>query len=378
MGFRFDIDSITPTSSGGGSSQIESLNITPTTSVQTITAPSGIDGYNPINVSAVTNSIDANIIAENIKKDISILGIIGSYEGSGGGSGVNAIDPSTYTHYFNFTKPYDEEAISKAQIIFASYNSTYSPNYTQIIASNAEIGIGISNFDMRYFSNLESAKFPKLKYIMGNIWWSGSTSYINSKITEVEYPELLSVWLLTDSLLGFCSALTSFTVPKLIRVDGNLLAIVRNCAALTSIKLPSLEYCLPQIAFDCAALKYVNAPKCRCLDGIIQLNVIYNCTALECLILGDISDINKYILDVNSRAYNNFTTFVFNVTQVPVLSDVAYIKYSSSRLPYFAPDGDGSIYVPDALVNDFKVATNWATLAEFIKPISEFVNTWEN
>lgn len=64
-----------------GGAVIDSLSITPTTSAQTITAPTGLDGYNPISVSAVTSSIDANIVAGNIKKDVSILGVTGSYEG---------------------------------------------------------------------------------------------------------------------------------------------------------------------------------------------------------------------------------------------------------------------------------------------------------
>ena len=64
---------------GGGSTPvIESLNVTPSTSAQTITAPSGIDGYSPINVNAVTSSIDANITAGNIKSGISILGVSGN------------------------------------------------------------------------------------------------------------------------------------------------------------------------------------------------------------------------------------------------------------------------------------------------------------
>ena len=42
------------------SPSITSLNVTPTTSAQTITAPAGTDGYSPVNVSAVTSSIDAN------------------------------------------------------------------------------------------------------------------------------------------------------------------------------------------------------------------------------------------------------------------------------------------------------------------------------
>ena len=63
---------------------ISSLNVTPTTSAQQITAPQGTDGYSPVNVSAVTSSIDANITAGNIKNGVTILGVTGSYQGSGG------------------------------------------------------------------------------------------------------------------------------------------------------------------------------------------------------------------------------------------------------------------------------------------------------
>lgn len=37
------------------------------------------------NAFEVTPSIDSNIQAENIKKDVTILGVTGTYEGSGGG-----------------------------------------------------------------------------------------------------------------------------------------------------------------------------------------------------------------------------------------------------------------------------------------------------
>lgn len=61
-----------------GEPNIESLNVTPSTSAQTITAPSGTDGYSPVNVSAVTSSIDANISSGNIKSGVSILGVTGT------------------------------------------------------------------------------------------------------------------------------------------------------------------------------------------------------------------------------------------------------------------------------------------------------------
>ena len=66
------------TISGGSSPVITSLNVTPTTSAQTITAPSGTDGYSPVNVAAVTSSIDNNIVAGNIVSGVSILGVNGS------------------------------------------------------------------------------------------------------------------------------------------------------------------------------------------------------------------------------------------------------------------------------------------------------------
>lgn len=58
---------------------------TPTTSEQIITPDTGYE-LASVTVGAVTSSIDSNIVAGNIKKNVSILGVTGTYEGSGGGS----------------------------------------------------------------------------------------------------------------------------------------------------------------------------------------------------------------------------------------------------------------------------------------------------
>lgn len=54
--------------------------VSPTTSSQSVTADSGYSGLGTVTVEAVTSSIDANIAAGNIKKDVSILGVTGSYD----------------------------------------------------------------------------------------------------------------------------------------------------------------------------------------------------------------------------------------------------------------------------------------------------------
>lgn len=56
--------------------------VEPTTEQQVITPDTGKDGFSKVTINAVTSSIDSNIVADNIKKDIAILGVTGTYEGN--------------------------------------------------------------------------------------------------------------------------------------------------------------------------------------------------------------------------------------------------------------------------------------------------------
>lgn len=73
-------DQVTVNVQGGSGCSLTTLNVTPSTTSQTIT-PSGVDGWDEVDVDAVTSSIDANIVAANIKNGVSILGVQGTLEG---------------------------------------------------------------------------------------------------------------------------------------------------------------------------------------------------------------------------------------------------------------------------------------------------------
>lgn len=76
---------------------VEELNVIPTTSTQNIHPETGVDGFSVVNVSAVTSSIDNNISAGNIKKDVQILGVTGTFEGGITPSGtLNVTQNGTY------------------------------------------------------------------------------------------------------------------------------------------------------------------------------------------------------------------------------------------------------------------------------------------
>lgn len=57
---------------------VDELNIQPMITAQEFTAEDAFHAFNPVKVAAVTADIDSNIVAGNIKKDVTILGVTGS------------------------------------------------------------------------------------------------------------------------------------------------------------------------------------------------------------------------------------------------------------------------------------------------------------
>ena len=67
----------------GSEPTLETLTVTPSTTAQTLTPPSGVDGFDEVSVNAVTAAIDSDIQAGNIKSGVEILGVTGTYTGEG-------------------------------------------------------------------------------------------------------------------------------------------------------------------------------------------------------------------------------------------------------------------------------------------------------
>lgn len=97
--------------SGGKPEQTKT--VTPKASAQTVTPDSGYT------LSSVTVEGDADLVADNIKSGVSIFGVAGSFEGSGGGSGGGA---ETCTVELMSYEPMESET----DILYTNANSVFT------------------------------------------------------------------------------------------------------------------------------------------------------------------------------------------------------------------------------------------------------------
>ena len=183
---------------------LQDKTITPTTTEQFITADEGYDGLGTVTVEAVTASIDENITAENIKKDVEILGVTGSYEGSGGGGG-NATLETTDTEF------------------------NYNDNYASLLTS-IEIPDGITSIGDSAFSNCSSLTSITIPDSVTSIG-IGAFGDCDS-LSLIIIPD--SVTSIGDSAFQYCASLTSITIPSSVTSIGY--TVFYECFSLSAIE----------------------------------------------------------------------------------------------------------------------------------------------
>lgn len=144
----------------GGSGTITSLNVTPTTSAQTITASGGVDGYSPVNVSAVTSSIDSNIQPENIRNGVTILGVRGIYSATP--SNFELLHQG-YSYYVEYTGKYEWADANDADV-----NDVEIRNVSEL--HNGDSSMALIAYNTGYA--VSNARNPKLysRNVWGNIY----------------------------------------------------------------------------------------------------------------------------------------------------------------------------------------------------------------
>lgn len=153
-----------------------------------------------------------------------------------------------------------------------------------------------------------------------------------------------------------CTALTDVDLPNVTEIFGNAF---RGCTALTEINLPSATTIGGASFFGCTALTTINVP----VADSIQDSAFQSCKALAYADL-------PCLTILRSASFSNciaLETLILRRT-----SGVVTMANANAISGTLIASGTGYVYVPKALVDSYKTATNWSTYAPLIRAIEDY------
>ena len=191
---------------------------------------------------------------------------------------------------------------------------------SQLTDASFPAATSIGNYAFYGCSRLTDASFPVATSIGDNAFQGCS------QLTDASFPAATSIRI---SAFQGCTQLTEVSFPAATSIGNNAF---NGCAQLTEVSIPAATSIGNNAFYGCAQLTEVSFPAVTS----ISIGAFGGCTRLTKLILG-------------------------NTETVATLSNTSAFQNAANAI----------IYVPDALVDSYKAANNWSTLADRIKGISE-------
>ena len=237
-----------------------------------------------------------------------------------------------------------------------------------LITSNVET-IKLNNFIGDYYGakiGKASFYFPKL-----TTWQGNTTSYFVSGDNGVIVDRLdcpLLDYVNCDSIFSNCTFGT-VNLPKLNKI-GTRWFIAQSTFKQEVLNLPRLSQIYDLAFHDCTGFKTLNIGT-ELEDTELNGNSKVGNQAFA--IYRKTPTLETVKIKTKSIASNSFKKNTTLSTFVILNKDAVVTMESTTCFDETAiANGTGSIYVPDALVEQYKVATNWAIYADQIKPLSEY------
>jgi hypothetical protein len=153
-----------------------------------------------------------------------------------------------------------------------------------------------------------------------------------------------------------CTALEKVNLPKLTSI-GNY--AFYNCTALTELNFPKVKTVGQNALRQCTAATSVNLPECTTLNS-------YAFQKTEKIEKMDFPKVNW----LGAQVFNGcsaLTALIFRHNGVVTMSNANNI-FASTPIA----SGTGYVYVPSALVDRYKTATNWINYASKIRAIEDY------
>lgn len=305
--------------------------ITPSTNAQVVTPDEGFTCLSKVNVEPVTSAIDSNIIPENIKKDVSILGVTGTLES--GGSGEPTKSWFYPTEYDSDGYPIKAKTIGcRGRMPMLYMYGAYDYNYKNVIAQKLqefEINEGVNSIEAYAFYYCQNLKSIVIPNSIGEI---NDHAFLATNITSINIKSIES-W----NKISFSNNANPIRYAKKLYLNGELVTNLILPSSITKLNINVFEGLESLISID---LNNVTT---------IEWSALKNCKNLPSIVLAKVTSIGSY-------AFNGCSSCLLfdfrGATQVSTLSNVNAFSNTSA---------DKKIVVPDALYDSWITATNWSS-----------------
>lgn len=201
---------------------------------------------------------------------------------------------------------------------------------------NIPLATGIGKYAFQKCSSLISVNIPLATSI-------GSKAFEEcNKVTSLDFPNVISM---ENYGLSCCRKAVSINLPNLTTV-GNY--GIYRCESLASIDLPKVTKISQYMLQSCYKLVSVDTSNATS----IEYRAFYECYSLTAVIIRS----ETLCTLSNTNAFQSCTHFLGTVSSA------------------YNPDGlkDGYIYVPSALIESYKTATNWSTYASQFRALEDY------
>ena len=265
----------------GSISSKAAATYTPTTTAQTISAGQYLSG-------AQTIAGDANLVAENIKKDVTIFGVTGTHEGGG-----TPTPPATPTNSVIFYSPYEfKMKIANntknwnGDLQYSTNNSTWTTwNGTTVLTavlSDNYYKIYLRGVDNTYLTGGSYSSTKGFRFLGSNIMCKGNLN------TLLKW-NLSGVTMASYAFSGLFAQVSNVdfdvTLPSTSLSEYCYYYMFYYCYNMT--KAPSLpaqnlrKYCYGSMFYGCANLQSLPSLRATALQENCYRSMFYGCNAIQ-------------------------------------------------------------------------------------------------
>lgn len=185
-------------------------------------------------------------------------------------------------------------------------------------------------------------------------------SYAFYQSSSLKSIKALNATNLGTSAFHLCVNLTEAVIPNVTELKYG--RVFSGCSSLESISIPLVSSISGYAVFsECSSLKNVNLPS---LTTITQGSVFSDCKLLEVIKFPSLKIMKNTQLFKNCT---NLTTLI-----LPYKTSIVTLENTNNFSNTPIESGTGYIYVPQALIEEYKVATNWSIFADQFRAIEDY------